>query len=154
MKKGTDLNVKKANAEKIVGAIFPISYLHIIRLLKDKKKIFVKFTRFKRLKKGSKIIFYASGEKLLVGEGTIANIEELDTETAWRRYEQLIFLTKEEYDNYVTKSPITRENRETSYITLFTLENLKEFRTPTKTIKPITPTGCYMTKEEYIKVNR
>jgi hypothetical protein len=87
-------------------------------------------------------------------EGTIANIEELDAETAWRRYEQLIFLTREEYDSYVTKPPITRENREAGYITLFTLENLKESRTPTKTIKPITPTVCYITKEEYIKMNR
>ena len=44
------MSVKNRNAEKIVGAVFPISYLHFLRFLKDKKTIFVKFTRFKHLK--------------------------------------------------------------------------------------------------------
>jgi hypothetical protein len=64
------------------GAIFPISKFHAIRFLKDHKTVFVKFTGFTQLKKGSKIIFYVSGEKLLIGEGTIDNIQSLDTETA------------------------------------------------------------------------
>lgn len=143
--------MKKTSADRIVGAIFPISKPHVIRFLKGKKTIFVKFTRFKQLKKGSKIIFYVSGEKLLIGEGTIENIEVLDTKTAWRHHNQEIFLTKEEYESYVTMSPTTSENRKASYITLFTLENLKEFRTLTRPAKPITPSGCYMTKEEYKK---
>jgi len=141
--------MKKANMDTIIGAIFPLSKFHINRFLKDKKTIFVKFTRFSQLKRGSKIIFYVSGEKLLVGEGTIENIEVLDTKTAWSRYYQQIFLTKDEYEQYVTTSPTTSENRKANIITLFTLKNLKAFKTPTKSTKPITPSGCYITKEEY-----
>ncbi|MEM2130323.1 MAG: DUF365 domain-containing protein [Candidatus Bathyarchaeia archaeon] len=143
------MGIKKANINTIIGAIFPISKFHINRFLKDKKTIFVKFTRFRRLEKGSKIIFYASGEKLLIGEGTIENIEVLDVKTAWKLYSQQIFLTEEEYEGYVTMSPTTGENRKANCITLFTLKNLKAFRTPTEFAKPITPSGCYVTKEEY-----
>jgi len=143
------LSTKKENTDAIVGAIFPISKFHANRFLKDKKTVFVKFTRFRQLKKGSKIIFYVSGQKLLIGEGTIENIELLDTETAWSRYNQQIFLTEEEYENYVGTSPVTCENRKATYITLFTLKNLKRLASPTKPAKPMTPSGCYVTKEEY-----
>lgn len=143
------MSIKKVNVDTIIGAIFPISKFHANRFLKGKKTIFVKFTRFRQLKKGSKIIFYVSGEKLLTGEGTVENIEVLDAVTAWNRYNQQIFLTKEEFENYVGTSPITCENRKASYITLFTLKNLKRLGIPTKPAKPMTPSGCYVTKEEY-----
>jgi len=138
--------------KKIVGAIFPLSYNQAIRLLEDKKRIFIKFTRFKQLNKGSRIIFYVSGEKKLIGEGIVANIENLDIETTWTRHSRQLFLTKKEYDKYVKQSPISKTDRQTKYVAVFTLVNLRKYRKPFPTAYPITPSGRYITKEEYERV--
>lgn len=104
----------------VSGAIFPILPENVKPLFDEKKKAFVKFTKFLRLEKGSKIVFYTSGK--LVGEGTIEGIERVEPQTAWIRYKSQIFLTKDQYDNYVTRSPISGEDRRTVSITIFFLK--------------------------------
>jgi len=142
------------STKEITGAIFPILSEHVERLLEEKKNVFVKFTKLKRLGKGSKIIFYISREKVLVGEGTIVNIESLDPEMAWIRYGKQIFLNKEEYDDYVKRSPTSAEERKMGEITTFVLRDLKKYKGPIKSIYTMTPAGRYLTKGEYYKIKR
>ncbi|MDH5447502.1 MAG: DUF365 domain-containing protein [Candidatus Bathyarchaeota archaeon] len=112
----------------ISGAIFPILPENVKSLFDEKKEAFVKFTKFLRLERGSKIVFYTSGK--LIGEGTIERIERMEPQTAWIRYKSQIFLTKDQYDNYVVRSPISGEERRTVAITILFLKRLKKYNQP------------------------
>jgi len=140
--------------KEVTCAIFPILPEHIGRLLEKKKNVFVKFTKLNRLRKGSKIVFYISHEKVLAGEGTIVNIETLDPEMAWMRHGEQIFLSKEEYDDYVERSPISGEERKGRKITAFVFRDLKKYKRPIKSVYGVTPAGRYLTREEYYKINK
>jgi len=131
----------------ISGAIFPILSENVKSLFDEKKKAFVKFTKFLRLEGGSKIIFYTSGK--LVGEGTIERIERMEPQTAWIRYKNQIFLTKDQYDKYAVRSPVSGEERRIVTITIFFLKKLKKYKKPLQSIFKITPAGRYLTSEEY-----
>lgn len=132
------------------GAIFPILAENVKPLFDGKKNAFVKFTKFLRLEEGSKIIFYTA--KKLVGEGTIESVERMKPQTAWIRYKGQIFLTKDQYDSYVTRSPISGEERRTMTITIFLLKKLKKYKKPIQSIFKVTPAGRYLTSEEYNQI--
>jgi len=108
--------------------------------------VFVKFTRL-NLKSGFTIVFYVSGEKLLIGEAKIDHIERLAPEVAWAHYKGRVFLDEEEYDKYVRVSPISKEQRKMGLVTIFELENVRKYKRPVRSIYPATPSGLYLTKE-------
>ena len=131
----------------ILGAIFPVSTKNVRPLFDQNRNIFVKFTKFAKLGKGSKIVFYRA--RKLIGEGKIVRVERLDPRTAWIRYEKHIFLNQNEYNQYVERSPITGENRKMTVITVFVLEKLRRYKNPVKCRFTVTPSGRYLTKKIY-----
>ena len=115
------------------------------------RDVFVKFTRL-NLDSGSTIVFYVSGEKLLIGEAKVDHIERLNPDIAWDRYKGRVFLDKEEYDEYAKISPISKEERKMCEITVFLLENIRKYKKPTRSVYPVTPSGRYLTSEMIRKI--
>jgi len=134
-----------------VIAMFPISNAHVDRIFKLKRNVFVKYTHFSRLNTGSKIVFYVSGKKKLVGEGIIERIEKIDPEIAWARHKQQIFLNEDEYYRYALESPIGGKNRKESKITVFILKKVKKYKTAVEWKCGFTLAGRYLTPEDYAK---
>jgi len=138
--------------ETIIGAIFPISAENAVSIFDQKRSVFVKFTNLKKLKKGSKMVFYVSKQKKLVGEGVVLEVEKMKPEIAWIRYGNQIFLDESEYKQYVVKSPISGEDRKMAMITVFLLRKLKKYDKPVECMYNITPAGCYLTQEKYQRI--
>ena len=136
---------------KIIGAIFPVLREHVSNLFGRDRGVFVKFTKL-NLEIGSTIVFYVSREKLLVGEAKVDHIERLNPEVAWSRYKDRVFLDEEEYDEYVRVSPISKEERKMSEVTVFELENVRKYKRPVRSIYPVTSSGRYLTKEMIDKI--
>jgi hypothetical protein len=111
----------------------------------------VKFTKL-NLESGSTIVFYVSGEKLLIGEAKVGHIERLNPEVAWSRYKNRVFLDEEEYHEYAKISPISKEARKMSEVTVFELENIRKYRNPVRSIYPVTSSGRYLTREMIDKI--
>lgn len=136
---------------KIIGAIFPVLREHVSNLFGRDRDVFVKFTKL-NLESGSTIVFYVSGEKLLIGEAKVVRIERLNPDIAWSRYKDRVFLDEEEYDEYVRVSPISKEERKMSEVTVFELENVRKYKRPVRSIYPVTSSGRYLTKEMIDKI--
>jgi hypothetical protein len=136
----------------IFGAVFPISSENIESLFSKKRRAFVKFTKFKRLQKGSKIIFYAS--KALIGEGVIEKVEEMEPKIAWSYYNEQISLSKKQYVKYTARSPINGEERKMRQITIFFLKKMKKYQPPITSNFSVTPAGRYISKEEYQQITK
>ena len=136
---------------KIIGAIFPVLREHVSNLFGRDRGVFVKFTKL-NLKSDSTIVFYVSGEKLLIGEAKVRHIEKLNPNAAWSRYKDRVFLDEEEYDKYVRVSPISKEERKMNEITVFELENVRKYKKPVRSIYPVTSSGRYLTKEMIDKI--
>jgi hypothetical protein len=135
----------------IEGAIFPISSKHANRIFYEGRIVFAKYTKFKNLRKNSKIIFYISKEKYLFGEGTIETIAKLDPKTAWALFGNKMFLNIDEFEQYTLKSPIGGKSRAMPEISVYLLKNLRVYSKNAQSSMPITPAGRYATKEEYDK---
>jgi len=133
--------------KEIVGAIFPVLPEHVPNLLDPGRDVFVKFTKLTNLRTGSTIVFYVSGEKVLIGEGRVKVVEKLNSEVAWSRYRDRIFLDKEDFDSYIEISPISGEERKMRKLTVFVLNKVKKYRKPFGSIYPVTASGRYLTKE-------
>lgn len=131
---------------KIIGAIFPVLREHVSNLFGRDRDVFVKFTKL-NLERGSTVVFYVSGEKLLIGEAKVGHIERLNPDVAWSRYKNRVFLDEEEYHKYVKISPISKEERKMSEVTVFELENMRKYKKPVRSIYPVTSSGRYLTKE-------
>ena len=136
---------------KIVGAIFPILRENVSNLFGGNKDVFVKFTKLK-LESGSTFVFYVTREKLLIGEAKVVYIKKLKPDVAWSRYKDRVFLHKQEYDQYVKISPLSKEKRKMREITVFELENLRRYEKPVKSIYPVTSSGRYLTEEMAKKI--
>ena len=136
---------------KIIGVIFPVLREHVCNLFSRDRDVFVKFTKW-NLESGSTIVFYVSREKLLIGEAKVGNVERLNPDVAWSRYKDRIFLDEGEYDKYVRVSPISKEERKMSEVTIFELENMRKYKKPVGSIYPVTPSGRYLTKEMIDKI--
>ena len=141
-----------SSIEPKFGAVFPISSENVIPLFDQGRTVFAKYTKFKELAKGSKIVFYVSKVKKLIGEGTVEKVEVLNPEIAWVRYGKQMFLNETEYNRYVAKSPINGGNRKMVQITVFILKNLKKYRDPAQPICVVPPSGCYLVREKYQRI--
>jgi len=137
--------------ESVIGAVFSISPEHAVRIFDEGRTVFVKYTNFKRLDRNSRIVFFLSKEKRLVGEGIIEKTEKANPEDVWARYRRRIFLNKSEYDQYVTNSPIGGRNRKSEAITVFVLKDLMTYKKTDQLTYRVTPAGCYLAKREYEK---
>lgn len=135
--------------KSIIGAIFPISSENVVPLFDGERKVFVKYTKFGKLDKNSKLVFYVSKEKQLIGEGTIERVERTKPETAWTKYGQQMFINESEFNHYTSKSPVDGRNRKMMEITIFVLKNLRKYENPMRWKSGITPAGCYLTRDEY-----
>ena len=113
--------------KEIVGAIFPVLPEHVTNLFDRGRDVFVKFTKLTNLTTRSTIVFYVSREKVLVGEGKVKVIEEMNPKVAWSRYRGRIFLDKEEFDSYIEISPISGEERKMRKLTVFVLNKVKKY---------------------------
>jgi len=132
--------------QKTIGVIFPILPEHVSKLFNSGKDVFVKFTSLS-LENNFTIVFYVSGEKKLIGEGKITNITRLDPNLAWARYNGRIFLNEEEYFQYVDISPISKNKRKMTEITVMELRNIRRYKKPIDSIEPVTSSGRYLTKQ-------
>jgi hypothetical protein len=135
----------------IIGAIFPISESHFLRIFDENRTVFVKFTRMTKLRKNSVIVFYVSKKKRLMGEGLIQSIAKLNPDDAWKLYGDKIFLDAKEYENYIVYSPIGGKSRGTSQVTVFFLKSLTKYE-HSPIIEKFTPSGQYLLQEEYKKI--
>ena len=138
-------------SQKVIGAIYPLTASQVKRFFYEEKTGFVKFTNMTNFKANSKIIFYVKGEKVLFGEGTIKSVSKMSPSEAWSKYSKDIFLNQQEYESYTQWSPIEKKPRTNAEITVFFLKNLKRFKTPHQ-FSGITPSGRYISEEEYNKV--
>lgn len=135
----------------VIGAIFPVLRQHVSNLFGRDRDVFAKFTRL-NVKNGSTIVFYVSHEKMLIGEAKASHVEKLNPEVAWHRYEDRIFLDEEEYHEYARISPISKNERKLSEVTVFELENIRKYKKPVKSMYPVTSSGRYLTKEMIEKI--
>jgi hypothetical protein len=140
-----------SNMDKAFGAVFPILAEQASRFFDESRKVYVKYTNMTKLGENSKIVFYASKEnKKLIGVGTIESIERTTPKIAWSRYCGQIFLNEDEYNQYVSMSPVKGKKRDGLEITVFVLKNLREYRHSCQLSDTLTPAGRYLTREEYI----
>jgi len=135
-----------------LNAIFPITSENVTPLFDERKTAFVKYTKFRKLEKGSKIVFYVSKEKKLIGEGTIVKVETTNPKIAWAHYSKQIFLDETEYNQYVAKSPVDKKSRKMTNITVFILRSLKRYKNPTQWVHDVTPSGCYVSEEKLQRI--
>jgi len=131
---------------KIVGAIFPILEEHVNNLFETGRNVFVKFTKLELIE-GALIVFYVSRRKLLIGEARVAQIERLNPDVAWSRYNKRIFLDKKRYDEYVAISPIGKEKRKMREITVFELQTTRKYEKKVASIYTVTASGRYLSNE-------
>ena len=135
---------------RIVGAIFPVTLLNSKRIFDDKKTVFVKFTKM-NFSKNSKILFYVNNEKSLCGEATIESIRKMPPIEAWDKHKGELFLNQQEYEDYTQWSPIDKKQRVSKEVTVFILKNVRKYEKCQK-IKTMTPSGRYLTQEEYNQI--
>jgi len=126
-----------------VGVVFPVFREHIERLLRDQKKVFVKFAgerMFPRLHVGSKLFFYESkGSKEIVGEARIAEMTQGTVDEVLGRFGADLFLTRNELEAYAG-------NRRERRMLVLILEDITRYAVPLKLDKGVTMAGRYITK--------
>jgi hypothetical protein len=135
----------------IIGAVFPISSKHASRIFDEGRTVFAKYTKMTKINKKSKIIFYVSKEKTLIGEGVVKSVTKMTPSDAWSQYGANFFLNEEEYKRYTSWSAIEGRNRTTAEITVFVLECIRKYKQSLH-FRTITPSGCYLTAEDYNKL--
>ena len=135
---------------KVVGAVFPLPSHLVDRIFKDGRNVFLKPpTVYKDLKKGSKILFYASGEiREIIGEGTAESVELLKPEEAIKKYGKKLFLDPNEINEYL------RGKRRASKVLVIVLKDLKRYRRGYKPKRFITVAGKKLTESEYKEILR
>ena len=138
--------------EEVIGALFPIIRRHANKLFSTNQVIFIKFTKLNKLTKGAIIIFYVSGEKVLIGESIVKKIDKMNPEKAWIEYWEKMFLDKKDYDQYIKMSPIENKARKMKELTVFSLSKLKKYEHPYPSVYPVTASGRYVTNKMMSKI--
>lgn len=146
IKRGCWFMTHNRGGNEKVGCIFPILRHHVSNLFGKDQPVFVKFTRFKP-ENCSLIIFYVSGDKLLIGEANVENVERLDPNIVWSRYNDRLFLNQTEYNEYTKISPIGKTKRKIKEITVFELKDPRRYETSIKSIFTVPPSGRYLTQK-------
>ena len=135
---------------KVIGAIFPLPSHLVDRIFKEGRNVFLKPpTVYKDLKKGSKILFYASGEiREIIGEGTAEKVELLKPEEAVKKYGKKLFLDPNEVTEYL------KGKKRASKVLVIVLRDLRRYRRGYKPKRFITVAGKRLTESEYKEILR
>lgn len=137
---------------RIIGAVYPIPVEFVSRLFDEGRDVFVKYLprSTTRLKRGSKILFYASGgNRELVGEGVIAQIEFLKTEDVISKFGDRLFLSKKELEEYTKSQPSRSLSKP---LLVLTFKEIHKYPKAIKYRKPMTMAGRYVTISEYNRI--
>jgi hypothetical protein len=124
------------------GIIFPLYSEMIERALNHQKDVFVKFSQ-RKIRPGMKLYLYSTGEggnRKVVAEGVIENVEYAKPSEAKNEYGDRIFQTPQEFEDYVNG----RENREMLVLELDDLKRLEEHKEPSGNV---TVAGLYLDEE-------
>ncbi len=134
----------------MIGAVFPIPSHLVGRIFEDGRNVFLKPpTVYKDLKRGSKILFYASGDiREIVGEGTAEKVELLKPEEAVKRYGGKLFLDPNEVSEYL------KGKKRASKVLVIVLKDLKRYKRGYKPKRFITVAGKRLTETEYKEILR
>ena len=130
--------------------IYPILPEHIERIFQG-KDVFCKYIGkgTPRLKVGSKLLFYASRNQYeVLGDAIIIAIESLMPDKIIFKYEDRLFITKEELDNY----RIQRDRPADRKLMVLILSNIKKYDRPHRMLKRVSMAGQTLSKEEYKKL--
>ena len=145
----------KHNASEILGIIFPFLPRHAERLLDGGKDVFAKYlarANLAGLKVGNRILFYVSGgSRQIVGEARIGQIEFLTPDQLLEKYEDRLFITREELRQYTTKQP-GRTSSKPLFVAI--LNSMKKYAMPVVRQMPITMAGINLTKDVYRSIIR
>lgn len=138
---------------KVAAVVYPVPLRMVDRFFIEKKSVFVKYlarnTRV-QLSPKNKMVFYAShGSKEIVGEGIIEAVEFLTPDEVLAKYDDKVFLNKEELREYVLLQPCRTSSKK---LLTLTLSKIRKYNNPIRIGKPITMTGQYLTKEEYMEI--
>lgn len=142
-------------ARKILGAIFPISGQLLERLLSGGKNVFIKApTTFRRLDKGSVIVFYQTWPlQKIVAEGIITEIFRGLHAEIWNNYGNSLILNESELKQYANKPAKGVSKKRTNELIAFVLKDIRQYKTPiTPKDGPVSMTGKYVddqTIEDY-----
>jgi len=141
--------------EPTVGVLFPAPAKYAPRILEEGKDVFVKYLargNMAGLKLGNKIVFYASGgSRQIVGEARIGQIEFLTPDQVLEKYEDRLFITREELRQYTARQP-GRTSSKLLFVAL--LKTIKKYATPVRCEIPITMAGMTLTKDSYRSITR
>lgn len=134
-----------------MGAVFPLPHKPIERLLSKERDVFAKFGRFLHLSKGQILQFYDSDIHAIVGEAKIQKVVHMDPMNVWAKYGQRLFLNKDEFDRYISQTPLGPRNLKTSgskpkkkVMTICVLSDPKKFRRPKKPTRIMNMIGHYL----------
>jgi hypothetical protein len=132
---------------RITGFLFPIPHRFIERFFSGDKDVFVKpnalVRHFRFLVAGNTIVFYDSDMRASVGEAKIKEIEYGIPSAIWSKYHSRIFLEKDEFEEYVARSPLGPRSK-TVFMTAFVLEKFRRYPKPKAAPKRVTPAGYYL----------
>ena len=132
-----------------MGVIFPIPRVYVSRILEEEKNVFGKFSKMKKLQKGSKVVFYATekhGSSAIVGEGTIKEFEFLSPSQIGKKFGKNFFLNEIELKEYSKKRFSGKGHKE---LLIMVLKDIQKYDVPVKPTKRVTVAGYYLTKSEY-----
>lgn len=137
------------HTRNVEAVVFPLKDLYIDRFFDCGKDIFIKFPTHEILpeaiKSSKRLIFYAShADKTLRGEAAIRTVELVSLEDAQKAYGHRLFLNADEIKQYARG-----RNKK---VVVLELGRIKKYQKPIPLKKAMTMAGCYLTKEEYLKV--
>jgi len=130
--------------DKIVGAVFPLPHGAIERLLSKESDIFAKFGRFLHLSKDHKILFYDSDIHAIVGEATIEKVVFMKPLAVWAKYGPRLFVNKDEFDEYVSKSPLGPRDLKNKVMTICLLRDPKKYSHAKRPARKMNMIGHYL----------
>lgn len=132
----------KTNAS---GYLFPLPSHLIEKLFSGRKDVFIKLSRYRLLSEGNTLLFYSSGrsDRKIAGEAKIKRIVYDDPENIWKEFGERIVLDKEEFEEYVKRSPLGPRVKKKK-MTAFVLVSIRKYSKPKKPEKRVTPAGYYL----------
>jgi hypothetical protein len=133
--------------KEIRGAVFPLPHDAVERLLTGEKDVLVKFPRFLCLSSGQKLLFYDSSVHAVVGEAEISEALCESPANVWTKYGQRLFLSRDEFDKYVSTTPLGPRNTQRApdkMVSVCILRNPKRYSSPKKLEKKMNMIGRYL----------
>ncbi len=139
-----------------VIAIFPISGKVSDALFCNEKNVFPKFTHFRRIQPNSKIVFYQTRKKQLVGEATVEAVVVCNPKTAWAEYGKKMCYDEHDFKRDFLSLPPQRGRWAKWTLNVYLLKDIRKISTTNEWRNDYSinlyPAGCYITPEEYKKI--